>query len=335
MSEQVRIIVVNWNGRIFLEDCLQSLRRQTYRSFSVTLVDNGSTDGSLAFVSGRFPEVQVVALMENQGFARANNCALRDLTTPYAALLNNDAVADPCWLESLVEALEQTKEACFAASKMLYYDRPEVIDRCGDGYTRAGAGLLRGRGEPAGHYRLREWIFGACAGAALYRTSMLKDIGLFNGDFFLLYEDVDLSFRAQLKGYKCLYVPEALVYHRGSGSLVHDSPLSVYYGHRNLEWVYIQNMPARLIPRTIVPHIIYNIAALCYFVAHGRGMDYFRAKKDALKGLKRALKKRRQIQDGRTVDNSYIWGLLDRPVMMRRLWDRRGINPSCSMQGQK
>jgi GT2 family glycosyltransferase len=209
---------------------------------------------------------------------------------------------------------------------MLYYDRPEVIDRCGDGYTRAGAGLLRGRGEPAGHYGRREWIFGACAGAALYRTSMLKDIGLFNEDFFLLYEDVDLSFRAQLKGYKCLYVPEALVYHKGSGSLVHDSPLSVYYSHRNLEWVYIQNMPSQLIPRTIIPHMIYNIAALCYFIMRGRGMDYLRAKKDALKGLKPALKKRRQIQSSRTVDDSTIWGLLDRPALLARVkwrWDKK------------
>jgi len=326
MSEQVRIIVVNWNGRTFLEDCLQSLRRQTYRSFSITLVDNGSTDGSVEFVSGRFPEVRVIALRENLGFAGANNFALKDLTTPYAALLNNDAIADPRWLGSLVEALEQTKEAGFAASKMLRYNRREVIDRCGDGYTRAGSGLLRGSGEPAGHYSRREWIFGACAGAALYRASMLEDIGLFNGDFFLLYEDVDLSFRAQLKGHKCLYVPEAVVYHKGSSSLVHDSPLSVYYGHRNLEWVYIQNMPARLIPRTIIPHLIYNIAALCYFVMHGRGIDYLRAKKDALKGLKPALKKRRQIQNTRTADDTSIWKLLDRPSLMARVKWRRDKN---------
>lgn len=323
MPEEVRIIVVNWNGKEFLEDCLQSLRRQTYRSFSVTLVDNGSSDGSLEFVSSRFPEVQVIALTENRGFAGANNFALRDLTTPYVALLNNDAAAEPGWLTSLVDALEETKEAGFAASKMLYYDRPEVIDRCGDGYTMAGTGLLRGRGEPAANYSRREWVFGACAGAAIYRTSMLKDIGLFNEDFFLLYEDVDLSFRAQLKGYKCLYVPEALVYHKGSGSLVHDSSISVYYGHRNLEWVYIQNMPARLILRTIFPHILYNIAALCYFVVRGRGIDYAKAKKDALKGLRRALKMRRQIQKSRTTEDSYIWGLLDRPALLSRLRDRR------------
>jgi GT2 family glycosyltransferase len=94
MSEQVRIIVVNWNGRTFLEDYLQSLLHQTYRSFSITLVDNGSNVGSAEFVSGRFPEVRVIALMENRGFAEANNCALTDLTTPYAVKVALISVAD-------------------------------------------------------------------------------------------------------------------------------------------------------------------------------------------------------------------------------------------------
>ncbi len=323
MSEQVHIIIVNWNGREFLEDCLQSLRAQTYRSFSVTLVDNGSTDDSPAFVSVRFPEVRLIALRENLGFAAANNRALADMTAPYAALLNNDATADPGWLKALVEALEEAKEAGFAASRMLSFDRPDVIDRCGDGYSRAGAALLRGRGEPAGRHSRRERVFGACAGAALYRTSMLKDIGFFDEDFFLLYEDVDLSFRAQLKGYQCLYVPEAVVYHKGSASLVHDSPVSVYYGHRNLEWVYIQNMPARLIPRTILPHLLYNLSALGYFLLHGRGVDYLRAKRDALRGFSGALQKRNRVQSGRTVDDAYVWSLLERPGLLRCLKTRR------------
>lgn len=326
MTEQVRIIVVNWNGRSLLEECLQGLRRQSYRSFSVTLVDNGSTDGSPALVRDRFPEVRVISLTENRGFAGANNCALRDLTTPFVALLNNDAVADPRWLGYLVEALEQTKEAGFAASKMLYYDRPGMIDRCGDGYTRAGVGLLRGRGEPAGNYGRREWIFGACAGAALYRTDMLKDIGLFDEDFFLIYEDLDLSFRAQLRGYRCLYVPEAKVFHRASGSLVYDSPVSVYYGHRNLEWTYLQNMPGRLMLRTILPHLLYDLAAFCYFTVHGRGWDYVRAKGDAIRGFRRAWCKREHVQKGRCVTDRYIWSLFDKerlfPRFMRRLRKR-------------
>ena len=144
------------------------------------------------------------------------------------------------------------------------------------------------------------------AGAALYRTSMLNDIGLFDEGFFLLYEDVDLSFRAQLKGYKCLYVPEAIVYHKGSSSIVHDSPTSVYYSHRNLEWVYIQNMPFRLIIKSIIPHLIYDFVAFVYFVVRGRGNDYVRAKRDALIGLRRALQKRREVQRGKVVDDRYL-----------------------------
>jgi GT2 family glycosyltransferase len=323
MAEQVQVVVVNWNGRAFLEECLQSLRKQTYRSFRVTVVDNGSTDGSPAWVAGHYPEVRVLALKENRGFAGANNCALRNLTAPYVALLNNDAVADPCWLESLVDALERTQEAGFTASRMLDQSQPGVIDRCGDGYTWAGAGLLRGRGKPSGEYDRREWVFGACAGAALYRTAIFKEVGLFDEDFFLLYEDVDLSFRSQLRGYRCLYVPEAVVHHRGSGSLVYDSPSSVYFGHRNLEWVYIQNMPARLIARTILPHLFYAVAAFGFFAARGRGRDYLRAKKDALKGLRRALLKRQRVQSARRVDDAYIWGLLDRPALLNRLKARR------------
>ncbi|MBE0558465.1 MAG: glycosyltransferase family 2 protein, partial [Proteobacteria bacterium] len=252
----VSIVIVNWNGREFLPECLDALRRQVYRDFSAILVDNGSQDGSVAFVSEHYPEVRIVALPDNRGFAAANNVAFETVETEFVALLNNDTVPDSLWLQSLIEALEAHPQAGMAASKMLLYDRRKVIDRAGDGYTTAGAALLRGRGLSVESHRVREWVFGACAGAGVYRTAMLRDIGFFDEDFFLLYEDVDLSFRAQLKGYKCIYVPEALVYHKGSASIVHDSPRSVYYGHRNLEWVYIQNMPFWLLLRTIIPHIL-------------------------------------------------------------------------------
>jgi hypothetical protein len=326
-SDRVTVVIVNWNGKALLEECLESFRKQVYSAFSIIIVDNGSQDGSVDFVKTKYPEINVIALSQNLGFATANNLALGTIQTDYVALLNNDAVPDAMWLNNLVTALETRPEVGFVASKMLFYHQPDVIDRAGDAYTKAGTALLRGRGMRSNNFNEINFVFGACAGAALYRMSMLNDIGIFNENFFLLYEDVDLSFRAQLKGYKCLFVPQAIVYHKGSHSIVHDSPMSIYYSHRNLEWVYIQNMPARLIPRTIIPHIIYNIAALCYFVVRGRGIDYLRAKKDALKGLKRALIKRRQIQDGRTADDAYIWGLLDRPELLRRLKDRWDKKP--------
>ena len=322
MMGTVSVIIVNWNGRNFLPECLEGLKRQKYESMSIVLVDNGSQDDSVNFVSSNYPDIRIMALPGNKGFSIANNIALKTIQTDYVALLNNDAVPHPLWLQSLVKGLGTHPEAGVAASKILFYDNRNMIDRAGDDYTKAGTALLRGRGMKADTYDKEEWVFGACAGAALYRTSMLRDIGLFDEDFFLLYEDVDLSFRAQLRGYKCLYVPEAIVYHKGSGSIVHDSPTSVYYGHRNLEWVYIQNMPAGLLLRTILPHLVYDFASFVFFVVKGRGKEYVRAKWDALRGLRRALQKRRTVQRGKVLDDAYLWGLFVKERMWHRLRGR-------------
>ena len=317
--DEVSVIVVNWNGRALLSECLESLRKQVYTCFSTVLVDNGSTDGSVDFVGKKFPEVRIITLPENLGFSVANNMAIRSVGSNYVALLNNDAVAHPFWLNNLVAALKSAPEAGFAASKILLYEERSAIDRAGDSYTTAGTGLLRGRGAGAGDYDRKEWVFGACAAAGLYRMGMFKDIGLFDEDFFLLYEDVDLSFRAQLRNYRCLYVPEATVYHKSSSSIVHDSPTSVYYSHRNLEWVYLKNMPARLIRKSIIFHMIYNVAACLYFLGNGRIVDFFRAKRDALKGLSGVFQKRRGIQKNRVVGEDYIWHLLEREQFFPRL----------------
>ena len=302
-----------------LSECLESLKKQTFTFFSTILVDNGSTDGSVDFVKRKFPEVRIIALSENLGFSVANNIAIRTIDSKYLALLNNDAVADPFWLKNLVAALESAPEAGLAASKILLYEERDTIDRAGDSYTTAGTGFLRGRGASAAEYNRKEWVFGACAAAGLYRLKMLKEIGLFDEDFFLLYEDVDLSFRAQLRNYRCLYVPEARVYHKASSSIVHDSPISVYYSHRNLEWVYLKNMPFRLIRKTIIPHMIYNAAACVYFLGNGRMVEFMRAKRHALKGLKTMLQKRRSIQKNCVVDTAYIWQLLERERFLPRL----------------
>jgi GT2 family glycosyltransferase len=270
-------------------------------------------------VKENYPEVKTVALSENLGFAVANNIAIESVKTKYVALLNNDAVPHPGWLENLLKALEKHPEAGFAASKMLLYERPDIIDRAGDIYTTAATALLKGRGEPSKKYNKPAWVFGACAGAAMYRTRMFEDIGLFDKNFFLLYEDVDLSFRAQLRGYRCLYVPDAMVYHKTGSSIGDDSPISVYYSHRNLEWVYIHNMPGSLIKKTLLNHLIYNIAAFLFFVAKGRGFDLIKAKWHALKGLNRALEKRRQIQISKKVTDGYIWSLLEKERFIPRL----------------
>jgi GT2 family glycosyltransferase len=322
MPGLINVLIVNWNGRAFLSKCLDGLRSQVYPSLCVTVVDNGSDDRSVDFIARDFPEVKIIELSGNLGFSRANNIALENVDAEYVALLNNDAIPRPSWLGGLVEALESHPEAGFAASKMVFYNNHGIIDRAGDVYTRAGTGLLRGRGKPSGSYDKQEYVFGACAGAALYRTEMLREVGLFDEDFFILYEDVDLSFRAQLRGYKCIYVPDAVVYHVGSGSIGEDTPTSVYYSHRNLEWVYLKNMPAGLIRRTIVGHLIYDLASMFFFMAKGRGGDYLRAKWHALKGMRTALRKRGEIQKSKKVPDSYIWSLLEKERFLPRLTRR-------------
>jgi GT2 family glycosyltransferase len=322
MTAQVTVVVVNWNGKACLIQCLDALREQSVQGMAVIVVDNGSVDGSVEAVKQQFPEVTLISLTENLGFSAANNLAIRNVQTDYVALLNNDAIAHPLWLETLIDTMRRYPEAGFAASKMLYQDTPQIIDRAGDGYTTAGAGSLRGRGQSADTFCRTEWIFGACAGAALYRMAMLEDIGLFDEDFFLLYEDVDLSFRAQLKGYKCRYVPDAVVYHQASRTIGHDSPTSVYYGHRNLEWVYFQNMPASLFTRTAMHHLVYTIAAFGFFAAKGLLAVFIRAKWDSLKAWRTVLDKRKKIQARRRVKDDYIWSLLEAERIFSRLSHR-------------
>ena len=172
------VIIVNWNGKHLLPETLYALEVQTYKLFKTVVVDNGSTDGSIEFLQQEFPNVETIALGRNTGFSYANNAAiLQNDDLPFSVLLNNDAVPAKNWIENLIKALDENPLAGFAASKMLYYDNPGIIDRVGDAYTNAGVGKLRGRKESASSYSKPEWIFGACAGAAIYRTEALKEVG--------------------------------------------------------------------------------------------------------------------------------------------------------------
>jgi hypothetical protein len=317
--ELATIIIVNWNGNEVLKHCLKSLKRQTFQKFKVIIIDNGSEDDSLISAKNIYPTAKIISLPFNYGFAAGNNFGLKIVDTPYTALLNNDTVVEKNWLKALMSALESTPLAGFAASRMLFYEQSCTIDRAGDSYCRSGTAFLRGRGFPADAYRKREWVFGACAGAALYRTSMLKKIGFFDEDFFLLYEDVDLSFRAQLRGYKCLYVPEAIVYHHGSKSIGFDTETSIYYSHRNLEWVYFQNMPAKLIFRSIANHVLYNFMAIIFFASKGHFTTIIKAKIDAFRGIKKSLKKRKTIQSFKIVNDDYLWHLMEKENITDRI----------------
>jgi len=324
----VSVVVLNWNRKALTEQCLRGLQQQVLLPQEVIVVDNGSTDGSAEYLSTRFPEVALLALSENLGFCGGNNAGIRRAGGDYIALLNNDAEADPRWLEALVRALEARPDVGFCASKILLHDRPDLLDTAGDGYTIAGSGFKRGHldgaDDPA--YNRPAEVFSACAGAALYRRAMLDDVGLFDEDFFISQEDVDLCFRAQLRGYKGLYVPTAVVRHHLNATLKTYSRTYVYYGHRNLEYVYVKNLPLPWLLLLLPLHALDVLLTFSFFLAIGRGGTCLRAKRDACRALPRLLKKRRAIQRARRVHWSRVsawlewrWPLPKLGVLRRRL----------------
>jgi len=311
VSPRITVVIPNWNGEKFLSTCLGSLRDQSHEDFETVLVDNGSADGSVAFVRRNFPEVRVLPLGENRGFSAAVNAGIRTSHTEYVALLNNDTEVDPGWLKALVRAADSRAEAGFFASKMVDFNDRRVLDGAGDVLRRGGLPYRLGHGEPdRGQYDDAAFVFGACAGAAMYRRSMLEDIGLFDEDFFANCEDGDLSFRAQLAGYRCLYVPSSVVYHIGSATFGKRSPTAVRLGTRNSLCLLVKNLPTPLVlgflPFVAVGQLSRLIvtASTSTLGAHLAGLS------GALRLLPLMLKKRREIQKRRQVPVEYIRGLL-------------------------
>lgn len=244
----VSIIIPNWNGAHHLPECLDSLAAQTRRDAEIIVVDNGSSDTSLELLDSGYDWVRVIALESNGGFSSAVNAGIRHSQADLIVLLNNDTRAEPDWLERMVIGMERYPKASFAACKMLHHDPPHRIDSAGDGYSiLAGAGTNIGLGEPGDQYSEDAWVFGACAGAAIYRRSLFDDIGLFDEDFFLVFEDVDLDLRAQVAGHRCLYIADAVVYHKRGASTDNASMEVISRSWRNTIWIAGKNLPPMLL----------------------------------------------------------------------------------------
>lgn len=318
----VSIIVVNWNRAKFLKDCLSTLSRQSYANREIILVDNGSSDESIPVVKENFPAVKIVGLAENRGFTGGNAAGLKVASGEFIALVNNDARTEPGWLETLLQPMLADPSVGICASKLVI-DGTRAIDSAGNGLTTGGVGFNRGLGMDRKHFSISELIFGACGAAALYRRSMLDEIGFFDDEFFLYDEDMDLSFRAQLAGWKCRYVADAVAHHKGNATSERLSDLHVYYHTRNLEFVWIKNMPAELMIRFLHHKLIQELAAFGYIcLRHGRWKPFLRAKRDAVRMLPSMLKKRREVRRLRKVSNRYVRQILtpifDRKYLIRK-----------------
>ncbi len=302
---------------------LPSLRAQTYGDFRVVVVDNGSTDGSADHLRAEYPEVEVLELSTNVGFAAAVNHGIEaSAGVEHVAVVNNDLELVPRWLESMVAALRDHPDAGSATGKMLFHDRRDVIDGAGDFTSWYAVSAPRGRGElDRGQYDVPEPVFSACGGAALYRRSALDAVGPFDEDFFAYAEDVDWGFRAQLAGWTCRYVPEAVAFHMGGATSGRVPNLSRYLFFRNTLSMVAKNWPASALVRN-APRLALFLGKSFSSSIRGRWFRaMLRGAVDAFAGLPHTLRKRRAVQRSRRVGMGYLNGIVraDYPLESRIL----------------
>ena len=298
----ISIVIPTYNGAQHLPVCLVALRRQTLPPHQVIVVDNASTDGTQALIAGHYPEVTLIQLPENRLFTGACNTGIRASTGQAVALLNNDTEADEHWLERIAASFARHPEAGLAASKLRLFDKRDHLHSAGDTYSLRGIPGNRGVWQKDEGQFDTEFVFGACGAASVYRRSMLNKIGLLDEAFQFSCEDVDLSWRAALAGYKCVFAADAIVYHKVSAT--GGGVLNSYYDGRNFIWLVAKNMPWALI-RENFGAIVGEQARIAWSALRAwRGQaarNRLRGQLMGLLTLPKILAKRRAVQATRTI----------------------------------
>lgn len=311
---QIDIVIPNWNGKGLLQACLDSLKRQSYTDYSVIVVDNGSNDGSKELLQDNYPEVLLISWPQNRGFSVAVNAGIKAGSAPLVFLLNNDTELHEDCLQELVNAADKKPEVDFFAAKMLNYHKRYKLDGAGDAFLRGGVGYRIGTMEADGElYSLPRYVFGVCAGAALYRRKMLQETGCFDEDFFAYLEDVDLNLRANSRGKKCWYVPDARVYHVGSattGSKINDFTVSL--STRNNFNILLKNYPFSLLLRFALVIVIYQFFWFCFVVKKNQIPAYCKGLWSFVVNFPKIFAKRKENLSKQTVSNSQLAAIMSR-----------------------
>ena len=317
MPSTVAAVIVNYNGQELIESCLESLLSQDRLPDEILIIDNDSRDQSPALVKEKFPGVHLIESTQNLGYAGACNLGIRETRSDLVAFLNNDLVVDRSWLRNLLNAAGAPWS--FWASRIVFAGRPSIVDSAGDAMAVVGAAYKIGHGRDSAQFTEPREVFGPCGAAALYRRDLLEQVGGFDSDFFLVYEDSDLNMRARLQGHRCLYVPDALVLHRVNQSIGQYSDTYVFYGHRNSEFLFWKNMPASLLLRYLPERLLFNLLSFAYFTAKGRGPAFVRAKWDVLRKIREVRAKRRHVQSTSTVSATELLAMMDRNWLRHRI----------------
>ncbi len=289
----VSVVIPNWNGEKFLKKCLMSLKNQTYQNFEVIVVDNNSQDRSKIIVEElNISGLKWIALNDNYGFSKAVNVGINTAIGEYIFLLNNDTELHPNCLYAHISLIEKLPNAYALASLMIQDSKKDSIDSAGDLYSVFGIAYQRGNSKSINKYSKITRVFSACGGAAFYKKSIFDKIGLFDEDFFAYLEDVDIGFRARLKGYYSYYNPDAIVYHVGSGSTDKMSSLKVKNSVRNNIFVILKNMSLFFIFINLIPIIIGEFLKGIQFVRKGKLNELIQGYKEAFKSINQSRRKR-------------------------------------------
>ena len=309
--QEVSVIIPNYNGMAYLEGVLSSLEQQEFRNFETILVDNGSSDGSVAYVMGNYPWVHIIELPDNFGFSRAVNEGIYAAKAPYVLLLNNDTEVERHFVGEMLAAIRRHKKAFSCSARMICYHDRDMLDDAGNYYCALGWAFARGKGKDIHSYEKEDRIFTACAGAAIYRKKIFERIGYFDEEHFAYLEDIDVGYRARINGYENWYAPKAMVYHIGSGtSGSRYNHFKTRYSSRNNVYLIYKNMPFLQLILNL-PFLIVGFGMKTLFFVHkGMGKEYIAGIKNGLEISKRDKKVKFKLRNlGRYVKIQLeLWG---------------------------
>ena len=312
MNRYFSIIIPNYNGIEFLKTCLDSIYSQSFKDFELIIVDDASTDQSVEFVKKNYPNAKIIRLEQNSGFSKVVNRGIKEAKGEHLFILNNDTKLDKDCLLEIKNAIDKNREFDIFACKILSMDDPAKIDSAGDGYSLIGNPYKIGYKQKDGpKYQSPKEVFGACAAAAVYKRTIFQDIGGFDEDFVYYNEDSDLNFRARLKGYRCLYVPGAIVYHKLMATGKKNLGRVIYYINRNKINLIIKNLPTKIAVKYFPFLIVGRIRDLSIALIKGHFFSGISGIFMALLTLPKMLKKRKEIQTARTTSDKDLEELLD------------------------
>ncbi len=302
----ISVVIPNYEGASLLERCLRSLSAQTRKDFEVLIVDNASTDASIETASRVYPQARILRLERNLGFAGGANAGFSASRGEWVAVLNNDTEVTEDWISSCAVAIARRPDAAFFACRILEMKQRETMYGAGDCYLRAGIGYRRGQGQPDGPaYDEEITVFSACGCAALYRRSVLTELGGYEEKLFAYLEDVELGLRMQVLGHVGYYIPQARVYHLGSATSGGEfSPMGVRLRTRNSILLLLKSVPASILCRTIPMILAAQLWWLLRVIRHGRPTCY-------LQGIGQAMSLMPSIYRSRS--------------RLRRLWDQDSV----------